>query len=512
MGQVLHIFEKDFRRLWPYIAAVLMMVAGAAALDVVPNPASFDANGQGQGAAAVSTLLSIFLPVGFAFLVAMAIFEEALPGDCQFWLTRPYHWPELLAAKAVFAATVINVPLFVSDCAVLTALHLEVASVLPRLLLRQVLLTLTFVLPSFTIATFTRGLAQFVLAWLVIPVVWILEAWFGQYFVSSGRGVGFTAMDGRVPVVIVGVIACCIVIWQYATRRTTAARLVALITVIAIMPGIEAAFWLASRSGAGTARPTLANETAARLAYDLDRAPEGGSPIANSSFLSLLDGVSLEIPLKVTGLPPGTLLRGTGMSSIAVSGKQWPVTGLEFPSSVRRAGGANYYSTLTLAGLAHAPLGELHASIHTSFRLELVTDTVEARQRLSERSFLIPGIGACRPFRDSGAPPGAPEQIGISCTAGLAPTTETAVQLDASPNPDALVGTLRAVRDVPWGLNPVSPEGIFAPTFRPGTVLAFVPRRKVAEFDATLDAADVPLKKYVMVLHAELSAPNPKAP
>src|SRR5580658_2594449 len=142
MGQILHIFEKDFRRLWPYIAGVLVMVAGAAALDVAPNPGSFGATGQGQGAAAVSTLLAIFLPVGFAFLVAMAIFEEALPGDRQFWLTRPYHWPELLAAKVVFAVMVINVPLFISDCAILSTLDLEVASVLPRLLLRQVFLTL----------------------------------------------------------------------------------------------------------------------------------------------------------------------------------------------------------------------------------------------------------------------------------------------------------------------------------------------------------------------------------
>jgi hypothetical protein len=507
MGQALHILEKDFRRLWPYVAGVLVMVAGAAVLDVRNRP--FAVRGQGGETAAVSALLAIFLPVGFAFLVAMAIFEETLPGDRQFWLTRPYRWPELLAAKIVFAVIVINVPLFVSDCVVLAALDLEVATVLPRLLLRQVFLTLVFVLPSFTIATITHGLAQFVLAWLVIPVLLILEEMLGQFFTFNGPGIVFALIDGRVLVVIVGVIACCIVVCQYATRRTMAARLVALITVSAIVAGLEPAAWLASRTGAGAARPTLANETSIKLAYDLDGTAEDGSPNAKNSLPTGLAQVWLRIPLKVTGLPPGTLLRGGGQSSIVVSGKQWPVTGAEFASSVDRFGGASYYSTMHLPGLARATLDELRASIHTTLRLELVTDTVEAKQRLSERSFMIPGIGTCRPdVRD----PGTPGQIGILFIAGLAPTTETAVRLDASPNPDALLGVVRAVRDVPWGLNPLTTQRIVAPQVRLGAVLAFVPRRRVAEFDTTVDASDVPLKKYVMAPDQDLSTSNPKAP
>jgi hypothetical protein len=82
------------------------------------------------------------------------------------------------------------------------------------------------------------------------------------------------------------------------------------------------------------------------------------------------------------------------------------------------------------------------------------------------------------------------------------------VRLDASPSPDALLGILPARSGVPWGLNPLSTQHILAPEIRLGAVLAFVPRRRVAEFDATVDASDVPLKKYVIPYGLSAAGPN----
>src|SRR5258708_33452435 len=126
MAQVLHIFRKDVRHLWPLTLVVLLLMAAHAFFDVRSLPYSPDTYLD----VPVFYILTLPLPLGIAFLIARLIFQEALPGDRQFWLTRPYHWPQLLAAKVLFVVLFLNVGLFLSDCYILAAQGFPVVSVL----------------------------------------------------------------------------------------------------------------------------------------------------------------------------------------------------------------------------------------------------------------------------------------------------------------------------------------------------------------------------------------------
>ena len=112
MRLMLHTFKKDFRRLWPAALALWAMFAvlGAAewwrALsDTVPG----------------ETNLTLLATLAWSCLAALAVLEEPLVGDRNFWTTRPHRWPSLLGAKLLFAALIIHLPSFLVEMSALVA-------------------------------------------------------------------------------------------------------------------------------------------------------------------------------------------------------------------------------------------------------------------------------------------------------------------------------------------------------------------------------------------------------
>src|ERR1700739_4313976 len=116
MNQVWNIFRKDARRHWPEIAASLAALLAFAWLDIRRWS-------QGDSFAATSFfvlidsqflpgLLNALLPLSWMFLIVRVVQGESLVGDRQFWITRPYDWKQLMAAKALFVLAFINLPFF----------------------------------------------------------------------------------------------------------------------------------------------------------------------------------------------------------------------------------------------------------------------------------------------------------------------------------------------------------------------------------------------------------------
>ena len=101
MTRVLTIFLKDVRHLWPQVLVFLAI----AALAVVTDPALHTNRFEG--------LAKILEPVACWVLIVAAIHEERLIGHEQYWLTRPYTWKNLVAAKALFLVVFVSLPLFV---------------------------------------------------------------------------------------------------------------------------------------------------------------------------------------------------------------------------------------------------------------------------------------------------------------------------------------------------------------------------------------------------------------
>jgi hypothetical protein len=215
MRQALHIFRKDARHCGPYIAAVLAMTAVHAWLacrDTVPSPSS------------VKPLFLILMPLAWWFVTAAAVHGESLAGDRQFWVTRPYSWRSLLAAKVLFLAAFGGLPVLLSDCVTLLANGFNPLALIPGLLLRQCWLAAVLALP-FGVASLTRTLREFLLAGVAFFVCLVLEA---QLLASPLRAMAAEPewlRDGAPWLLPVTAVA--LAVWHYARRRTTLARVLA---------------------------------------------------------------------------------------------------------------------------------------------------------------------------------------------------------------------------------------------------------------------------------------------
>src|SRR5579872_1708348 len=101
MRQALHIFKKDTRHLRWEIAISLALLAVFAFTEALPDrkPSSH------------SEGLTLLPALAWFFLITRVIQSEALTGDKQFWVTRPYSWKSLLAAKIFFLLAFITLPL-----------------------------------------------------------------------------------------------------------------------------------------------------------------------------------------------------------------------------------------------------------------------------------------------------------------------------------------------------------------------------------------------------------------
>ena len=162
MRLVLHIFIKDARRLWWEITVTLGLLAGVARMD---------ATRVGFIPGAMEGWLNLILPAVWAYLVALVIHDEALVGDRQFWLTRPYPWPALLGAKALFVLVFIHLFSFAADVAIVAASGFEPLAYLPQLLLKQLVLAAALTVPVAALAAVTRNLPQFIFAGVAVASV-----------------------------------------------------------------------------------------------------------------------------------------------------------------------------------------------------------------------------------------------------------------------------------------------------------------------------------------------------
>lgn len=480
MEQVLHIFRKDVRHLWLPALVVLILVAGHAVFTVRSMPINVPETIRVN---AMSSMFGLFVPLGMWFLIALLIFQEALPGDRQFWPTRPYRWPKLLASKVLFIAVFINAPLFLSDCYILGAQGFAVLSVLPSLLLRQLLVTALFILPPFAIATVTAGVAQFVLAWFILLLALIFENVLATSFLGSS--IGFDIGTGSIFIATLAVTTCAIVIWQYARRRTMAARLVSLAAVCAFLPvtwGLSLA--MSHFKTTLSKRAQSPDESNVRIAYDL------AATLHNSrTWRPPSEFVNGRLRLIVVGLPPKTLLRGTCQTTLDVGGTAWPHSG-GFVASSLQGNGDDYWQMLDLEASKLYILKQHLANLHTLFDLEIVGDEVETRVPLTKRSFFVHGLGLCFAFQGTA-------QKQYACRAGLEPSVETTARMD-SPNGPLPIGPFPR-HSIPWGLSPTTDLMSFSfSSAQQGSELVFIPHRKIAQFQRTLDAQNVQLTNYLL--------------
>jgi hypothetical protein len=306
MRQALVIFAKDVRhRRWP-IVVLLALAAVRCGVDVVlPRHPELMMPQMGLGAIYV---------LWASLLVYAAVQEERVIGDSQYWLARPFQWWSVLLAKGLFAVAIGVLPLAVSGFAALAANGVvwrpNIAGPLAVFCFMATLATVIRRLSHLILVVF--GYVTFALLFQIAVVPYLAG------YVDSG-GIA-QDLQQNVGVVLSAIAAAAVMVMQYRHRRTGTARLVLAGWALWLLVGLPGWHWgfalEESLHGPGPSQRV-------RIAYDAARAPQGST--GAWSYWSADDVVGVEIPIVVTGIPPGMQAREERIRTTieAPDGRRW---------------------------------------------------------------------------------------------------------------------------------------------------------------------------------------------
>jgi hypothetical protein len=303
MKQVLHIFRKDTRRFWPEIVVSLAVVAGLVYVSPYTWRGEFAYGGHSAvraGLVRVVVSLPLLVVASWGILITRVIHAESLVGDTQFWVTRPYDWKKLLAAKVLFLAVYLYLPLAVAQWTMLALAGFHPQWHVAGLLYSLLLITEYLVLPCVALASVTLNMARMVLTLLAVLACFagfVACAYFGIVGTVNGVNLPDANLILRVALPCLCIAAIGV---QYATRRTWVARILLLslpVCVFAIgelLPINTVDRVYAQPNGAADAIPALT--------YSPTEGEKYGA-VARSD-----KQISFGVPIEATGLPDKTIL------------------------------------------------------------------------------------------------------------------------------------------------------------------------------------------------------------
>jgi hypothetical protein len=296
MKQALHIFAKDARHFWPEILVSVAITAVFAWIypnywKAQINPSAMEIRNLQQ----LASLILLLVPVSWWVLITRVVLGEALVGDQQWWVTKPYEWPQLLGAKLLFLAAFVLLPFSVAQCVLLEEAGFRWVEYLPGLGLNLVLTAGVLLVPLLVLATVTSGFGKMVLTLLGLLLSFIILL----VIAARGGADSFSPYGDRLSIPILLVFGGAAVVLQYARRMTRRSRwLLVAAGVLLIVAGT-----LSSAPGlVAMAYPVHPGSTQYRVVYDTTH-HYGLSDPRNSRRVSFL------IPLAVSGSRRETRLR-----------------------------------------------------------------------------------------------------------------------------------------------------------------------------------------------------------
>jgi hypothetical protein len=328
MNQVVHIFEKDVRHLWIEIAISITLVA--ALVWIGPVEWLFESVPRATAAAdqIFRALVSFLFPlilISWLLLVARAVHSEALVGDRQFWITRPYEWKKLMAAKLLFLAAFIYLPFFLMQVILLARAGFSPAHWLPEILLNLVFLS-AIILALVAAATVTRNFRSIAVVLLVVAVCLFLIV---SASALTGVGSEFSTLPVAAPLAsylidaIALALACAVIVLQYRMRRTELAWIV--------LMAIPAAFLLIQFIAPdhlviNQKYPLTTEESNApvQLAF-VDRSGDRSLAGHEEGGPNIGKLITVKIPVQLSGIAQGSavVFNQAKISLEAANGRQW---------------------------------------------------------------------------------------------------------------------------------------------------------------------------------------------
>ncbi len=221
MRQALHIFKKDARYLrWELVLLAIflaMFVYTETHYDESEDPIR-------------STAMPVALGCVWALVCARLMQAETIPGDRQFWITRPYSWTSLLGAKLLFIVVFLGMPLLVADAVILGREGFSVEANAAGLVWSALLVTIGWLTTLCAFATLMRNIPQ----WMLVALL-AMGAFFGLGEIASGNlwgGVEWSRNLGGAALLFA--LAAAVLLWQYRRRGTEVSRVAMAAGLLAI--------------------------------------------------------------------------------------------------------------------------------------------------------------------------------------------------------------------------------------------------------------------------------------
>ncbi|MFN7922806.1 MAG: ABC transporter permease subunit [Bryobacteraceae bacterium] len=391
MRQGLHILAKDIRRLRYHLLGAFTLWAVYAYL--ANHAAQYE--GFTLRSRPIRMLYSqvlTFLPLTWAYLIASAVHEEAMPGDRQFWLTRPYSRGSLLGGKALFVGLFICLPALVIAVVTLLRAGFSPALYVGDLAWSQVLLLCMGVLPFFAVASVTRSLSQFILTAIGCFVAFMV---FNQAVSSFSRPVswgGFEWVRSAFYLSVFALAGTAVAALQFFRRRTAAARAVLAAGVVGAFLSMTFPWETAFAIQARTAARRIAHDEV-RLSFDPSRGRFQLGPSRN------LGGPRFWVPVRLEHAPAMAVEAQYVEVSIRSARGSWAASAIGHSSPaglrwVREEG--QYRLEFALDGPQYGANGQLPVDLHVTAYFNLFGRGDTQRARLTGSDAPIPGLGICR--------------------------------------------------------------------------------------------------------------------
>jgi hypothetical protein len=401
MKQVLHIFAKDARHLWveilfsiaitaafawtypnQWLDAARIWTGGQSARYVAYSPYSMEI---------VATILMGLVPVSWWLLISNLIHDERLVGDRQFWLTRPYEWKNLLAAKLLFLLGFLYLPLLIAQIYLLVVAGFSPLSLIPGLLFNLILISCVSVLPLVALATVTSNFARMTLAilgvMLAIALIVTLSTRVNtEWIMLPGELASFIAL-------LIGLCAAAVVS-QYATRRTWVSVL--LLTAFPFMYFSIGDFITRSQPLIKSAYPFPDGGKPAPINLSFNPS----APLQPAAYVPRQPNeVGVEIPFAISGVADQSVVIPNAVSATIESpnGFRWNsncqlIYETKFLPDMKIA-----QSGFALPWAVYDKLKALPVTVHLTFLLTQPQVGAVSRISLLAGSFQVPDFGVCSP-------------------------------------------------------------------------------------------------------------------
>jgi hypothetical protein len=383
MKQALHIFAKDARHFWPEISISVVITAVFAW--IYPNywkaqidPSAMEIRNLQQ----LASLILLLVPLSWWVLITRVVHGETLVGDKQWWVTKPYAWPQLLGAKLMFVAAFVLLPLFVAQCVLLEEGGFRWFEYLPGLGFNLVLAAGIVLLPLLALATVTSGFGKLVLTLLGLLAAFIV------LLVIAARD--------RLSLPIVLVFSGAAILLQYARRMALQSRLLLVSAVVLL----TVAGTLCSAPGlVAMAYPVHSGSRQYQVAYDKTTRYSPPDP-TNSRH------VMFTIPLAVSGIADGDAI---GVNAVRVTfesadGQRW-ASSWEPMFNIFLRGDAINGTKTGLPIHTDRRFFEHAQKQAMNVHLELAITELKAGEDrtfvLRRGEFEVPDVGICAPMRTS---------------------------------------------------------------------------------------------------------------